>query len=51
MVDYNTKNSIVRKIHFFNLYFEVPKYICGKKMYVIVYQKMKTYLKIYGNDF
>ncbi len=31
MVDYNTKNSIAKKIPFSNLYCEVPKYICGKK--------------------
>jgi hypothetical protein len=31
MVDYNTKNSITKKIHFSNLYCEVPTYICGKK--------------------
>jgi hypothetical protein len=37
MVDYNTKNSIAKEISFSNLYCEVPKYICRKKMYVTVY--------------
>jgi hypothetical protein len=37
MVDFNTKNSITKKIHFSNLYCEVPKYICGKKMYITMY--------------
>jgi hypothetical protein len=31
MLDYNTKNSISKKIPFFNLYCVIPKYICGKK--------------------
>jgi hypothetical protein len=31
MVDYNTKNSIAKKIPYFNLYCAIPKYICGKK--------------------
>jgi hypothetical protein len=37
MVDYNTKNSIAKKIPFSNLYCVIPKYICGEKMYVIMY--------------
>ncbi len=35
MVFYNRKNSIT--IFFSNLYWEVPKYICGTKMYVTMY--------------
>jgi hypothetical protein len=31
MVDHNTKNSIKKKIHFSNLYYVIPKYICDKK--------------------
>jgi hypothetical protein len=41
MVDYNTKNSITKKILFSNLYCEVPKYICGKTMYITMYKKCK----------
>jgi hypothetical protein len=37
MVDYNTKNSIAKKIPFSNLYCAIPKYFCGKKMYVTMY--------------
>jgi hypothetical protein len=37
MIDYNIKNSIEKKVPFFNLYCVIPKYICDKKMYVIVY--------------
>jgi hypothetical protein len=37
MADHNTKNSITKKIPFFNLYYAILKYIYGKKMYVIVY--------------
>jgi len=37
MVDHNTKNSIKKKIIFSNLYFLIPKYICDKKMYIIMY--------------
>jgi hypothetical protein len=36
MVDHNIKNSI-EKIFFSNLYCVIPNYICGKKMYVIMY--------------
>jgi hypothetical protein len=49
MVDYNTKNSITKKIPFSNLYCEVPKYICGKKMYVIVYKYNQKMIKIIYN--
>jgi hypothetical protein len=37
MVDYNTKNSIEFLKNFSNLYCVIPKYICGKKMYVTMY--------------
>jgi hypothetical protein len=36
-VDYNTKNSIAIKNHFFSLYCKVPKHICDQKMYIIMY--------------
>ncbi len=32
MVDHNTNNSITKKIHFFNLYCEVPKIFVAKKV-------------------
>jgi hypothetical protein len=38
MVDHNTKYSkIKKKIPSSNLYCVIPKYICDKKMYVIMY--------------
>jgi hypothetical protein len=37
MVDHNTKNSIEKKILFSNLYRVIPKYICGKKMYITMH--------------
>ncbi len=37
MVYYNLKNAIAKKFPFSNLYCEVPKYICGKKMYFTMY--------------
>jgi hypothetical protein len=37
MVGHNTKNLIKKKIIFFNLYCVIPKYICGKRMYVTMY--------------
>jgi hypothetical protein len=43
MVDHNTKNSIKKKFSFSNLYCVIPKYICGKKMYVTMYGKMQIY--------
>jgi hypothetical protein len=45
MVDYNTNNSIAKKIPFSNLCCEASKYICGKKMYITLYQKMQIYSK------
>jgi hypothetical protein len=44
MIDYNIKNSITKKIHFSNLYCEVPKYICGKKKYILYSLRWK-YIK------
>jgi hypothetical protein len=41
MVDYNTKNSTTKKIHFSNIYFVIPKYICDKTMYIICIKKCK----------
>ncbi len=41
MVDYNTKNSIAKKIPFSNLHCEVPKYICGKKCISLCIKKCK----------
>jgi hypothetical protein len=37
MLDYNTNNSIAKFYFFSNLNCEVPKYICGKKIYVTMY--------------
>jgi hypothetical protein len=37
LVDHNIKNLIKKKIHFSNLYCVIPKYICAKKMYAIMY--------------
>jgi hypothetical protein len=37
MVGNNTKDSIGKEMLFPNLYCVIPKYICGKKMYVITY--------------
>jgi hypothetical protein len=37
MVEHNTKNSITKIFPFSNLYCAIPKYICGKKMYFIMY--------------
>ncbi len=45
MEDHNTKNSIEKKIHFFNLYCMIPKYICGKKMYHYVLKNANILLK------
>ncbi len=50
-VDYNTKNSIEKKILFSNLYCVISKCICDKKMYVIIYLKMQIYSKNKWNDF
>jgi hypothetical protein len=46
MVDYNTKNSIAKKIIFSNLYCEVPKYICGKKSMSLYIKKCKYIQKM-----
>ncbi len=37
MVDYNIKNSIAKKIPFFNLYCAIFKYTCGKNTYITMY--------------
>ncbi len=41
MVDNNTKNSIAKKLFFFNLYCEVPKYICGQEQMSLCTKKCK----------
>jgi len=51
MVDYNTKNSIEKKIPSSNLCCVFPKYICDKKMYITMYKKLQIYSKNDWNDF
>jgi hypothetical protein len=46
MVDYNTKNSITKKIHVSNLHCAILKYICGKKCTLLCTKKCKYIQKM-----
>ncbi len=46
MVCHNTKKSIKKKIHFFNLHCAIPKYICDKKKMSLCTKKWKYIQKM-----